>query len=55
MERTDLMEAMEIMARLTEHGEQDEVLDYARYKIALRSEAADDAEGGEVHAQSDCA
>lgn len=54
MEGLDILSAMEIMGLLN-IAELAEVVGYARHKIARRSEAVYDMEGGAEHAASDCA
>ena len=54
MDGMDMASAMEIMG-LLRIAELEEVVGYARHKIALRPCAVYDIEGGAEHAASDCA
>lgn len=54
MDGLDILSAMEIMALLN-IAEREEVVGYARHKIAQRSEAVCNIAGGEEHAADECA
>ena len=54
MDGLDMTSAMETIVLLN-IAELAEVVGYARHKIARRSEAVYDMEGGAEHAASDCA
>lgn len=54
MSREDLVESMELIAKLTKK-ELEEVTEYARQMIESRSDSVCNMQGGEEHAADECA